>query len=578
MKTKWFAIGCFVSIILAFLFIFGIFFSLGRMSRSYSQKRYTSVDKPSYLHLKISGQLAEYNEMSENPLFDLPAETREIIARLQQASTDENIIGLVIEPGLLMCGYSTLHELNLAIEDFRESGKKVYACLERAMTKDYLLAARADSIFLTPSASAGIMLSGIGGSILFYKDLLDKLGIEFTMINAGEYKGAGETLSRRNFSPPVKKNLEILYDDVYRNILADLATARQLTPAEVRYLFEARNELFINQQKALDYRLVDGLMNRDQLTEHLGISKKELIPISKYRLTTADKPGFQKIAVVYAQGEISEIENSYSESILSAGKIDKIITSLEKDSAVKAIVLRVNSPGGSALESEKIHARLSRIKSRIPLVVSMGNIAASGGYYISAPADYIFADPFTITGSIGVAALFPNFQKMGEKIGLSTDKITRGKFNNLFDPWNKPDPNTMEAIRQNIEDVYREFKARVAAGRSLPLEEVEILARGQVWSSSKALDKKLIDATGTLQDAIDKAAELAGLVSYKIAWYPKKLTLFEKIFQDKFGSSLLSSDITSLLLTEEEKRNLEISLRNIRHDPVQSRLLIQIRE
>ncbi|MBN1327008.1 MAG: S49 family peptidase, partial [Candidatus Cloacimonetes bacterium] len=392
MKGKWFAFGCLTSIVVIVAIIFSIFYTLIKMGDSFKTDKKLKIPSGSYLSLALKGEIAEYSEFDDSIFGQDKSFAHEIIHKINRAGTDDNITGIILEPHMISCGYAVMNEIKQALDNFSSRGKPVYAYLETALNKDYLLACSADKIYLNPSSSAGIILTGVGGEILFYKEMFDKIGVEFNVIHAGKYKGAGETFSRDQFTKPVTDNLDLLFEDIYQNLLTTISTDRQLPRESVRAIFETRKEIFINRENALDSGLVDQLIYHDEFIENIGINSDQLINWSKYTMPVF-RTSEQQIAVVYLQGDITSAEGNYSISTINYQKLNKIIEDIEKDDQVKGVVLRINSPGGSALESENIYSRLEKLNSKKPIVVSMSNVAASGGYYISAGADYIYADP-----------------------------------------------------------------------------------------------------------------------------------------------------------------------------------------
>ena len=573
MKGKWFAFGCLTSVVIIMVMIFSTINIIGSMSKSMGKKKQIKGVLPdSYLHVKLTGEIVEYNEFSESFFGEDAVGTHSIIQKINKAFYDKKIKGIILEPKWMTCGMANINEIMEAIEHFKSSGKKVYAYFDMCSNRDYILASIADSIYLNPSASGGLFLTGVGGSVLFYKDLLDKIGIEMKVIHAGKYKGAGENFSRSSFSKPVRENLDKLFTNIYDKMIIMIAENRNLPVEQIKNIYENRKEIFISGEKALEYNLVDKLCFRDDLFNELGINKDHLVSLKSYKLSIRDKEK-ERIAVVYAQGGIAPSGSFYTAQNLSASKIDKVLDKLETDNSIKAVVLRVNSPGGSALESEIILNRIKQLRSVKPVIISMGNVAASGGYYISAESDYIYADPFTITGSIGVVALIPNLGKLSKNIGLNSEQLKKGKYSDLFNPYKEPDEEEFAALKNDIEETYIEFKTRVADGREMSLEEVELLAQGQVWSSEDALDKNLVDGVGMLNDAINKAAEIAGIAEYSVHFYPKKKSIFEEFLKDKFdidvAAELMKSDIA-------KEVGLDRSLlfyKNIKNDPIQAILL-----
>ncbi|RLC54269.1 MAG: signal peptide peptidase SppA [Candidatus Cloacimonadota bacterium] len=575
MKAKWFSFGCLTSIIVLVIIFITSITAISRMSKGLADNfRIKKTAPGSFLHLKLSGSIATYNEFDNSAFNQTMPATHEIVQKIRKAADDKNIDGILLEPRYIACGYANLNEIMAALEDFRAADKPVYAYLDFTFNQDYYLASIADRIYLNPSASAGILLTGVGGNVLFYKDLLDKIGVEVNVVHAGKYKGAGETFSRTGFSEPVKKNLNRLYDSYYSKILEVIAANRSLSAEEIRFIYESREDLFISQEKALEYNLVDELLFRNELLTDLNLDEK-LVSLDQFQSFSKIPAGY-KIAVVYAQGNIAPSNSFAARSNLSASKINPILDKLQKDNSIKAIVLRVNSPGGSALISEVITNKISQVMKHKPVVISMGNVAASGGYYISSNSDYIFADDFTITGSIGVVSMLMNINELADKFGVSVEDMGRGKFADAFSIYEKPGKAEIEGLRNSIEKTYIEFKSRVSEGRSMPIEEIEKIAQGQVWSSNDALENGLIDEIGLLSDAIKKAAELAGASSYKVAYYPQQKNFLEELLKEKLeldiAAKLLESTVPEELKIDKAKSIFE----NIKDDPIQTIMPFEI--
>ncbi|MDO9578791.1 MAG: signal peptide peptidase SppA [Candidatus Cloacimonadales bacterium] len=569
MKSKWFALGCLASIIILIVVLFLGFRGISKLGRNFSQNTASVKVAPnSYLQLDLKGEIVTYNEFEDGFLADQSLNAHEIIQKIDQAAKDVNISGIFLEPSFISCGYADLNEIMTALERFRAQGKPVYAYLDFAFNRDYLLASAAEKIYLNPSASGGILLTGVGGNVIFYKDLLDKIGIDVTIVHAGKYKGAGENYSRNSFSEPVKENLDRALGAIYSRILETLARNRNLTADEIKYIYEKRDELFISKNKALDYKLVDDLYYRDELLDLLNL-KDHLIDFEKYRVQQTVTAA-NKIAVVYAQGTIAPSNSITSALNLSASKINKILDELQSNRSVKSIVLRVNSPGGSALIAEIILNKIKQVRKVKPVIISMGNMAASGGYYISVNSDYIFADPFTITGSIGVVSIVPNISGLTDKIGINSERIGNGKYNNVFNLYEKPSQAEIQSLQKSVNSTYMEFKMRVSEGRSLTLNEVEEVAQGMIWESSDAKRNGLIDEVGMLSDAVLKAAELANISNYQIDYYPHKKSMLEELLKEKFNIDI-SAKIMEKSIPQELKFDEMIEFyKNIKTDPVQA--------
>ena len=573
MKSKWFSFGCLTSVIIIIIMIFTMFRVFGSMGKGFQKAKIEKIVEGSWLRMDIGGIIVDYNEFEDNPFADPfsgeKTSVHEIVHKINKAAQDDKIKGILLEPKFITCGYAGLNEIMSALENFKSTGKEIHAYLDYGIDRDYFLSTVANKIYLNPSASAGILLTGVGRGVLFYKDLLDKIGVEYTVIHAGKYKGAGETFSRNEFSEPVRKNLDKLFSNVYNSILTKIAQNRGIELAEITKIYEKREELFINQENALNYNLVDELSVKEDLYSKLGVTKKNLVSFSKYKIPKFKKSN-SNIAVIYAQGGIVMQSQGFGAINITAAKLNKILDKIEKDNEIKSVVIRVNSPGGSALVSEMILDRIKRLRKVKPVVISMGNVAASGGYYISAESDYIFADPFTITGSIGVVAMIPNIAKLSDNIGLHEQDISKGKFANAFSIYSKPNEPMINSLRMSIKETYLEFKQRVADGRGISIDDVELIAQGQVWSAEDALQNKLIDETGMISDAIKKAAELSNIEEYTIKYYPKQKNFFEEIIRDKFDIDIAETVISNQIKEDRGILRAWQLFKSIKNDPLQA--------
>ncbi len=538
MRFRWFTFGCVTSIIIVALMIIASIAGLAKLGSSFEQK---GIEKPvhlnSFLHLSLNGAIGEYNEMKNSLLLDdMPASMFDILNAIEKASYDPKIEGIFMEPGAVM-GISSIQVIGEKLKEFKASGKPVYAYIDVTSDAGYFASTYADKIFMTPSKSAEFLLTGVGSTMTFYKETLDKFGIEMKVIHAGKYKGYGETYSRTGLSSFTKQNLSEIINDLYEAKLRIISDNRpDLTYDAIKDLYENRKDIFINSEMALELNLVDELHYKQDVMETLGLKKENLVSMSSYIANyVSDTPGAGKIAVVYAEGGIQASVSGFNAKAITSEKMVKILTKLRKDASVKAVVIRVNSPGGSALESDIIAHAVKQLKTAKPVVVSMGSVAASGGYYISALADYIYAEPLTITGSIGVVMMLPNATGLGKKLGIHTDSVARGKYADLLNLWEPMPESTQRSLQRNAENIYSEFKDVVMTGRKIASEKIMDIAEGRVWSSTKALENGLIDEVGSIDDAVKKAAELANMTTYGTANYPKQKSLFEVIYEDKFN-------------------------------------------
>ena len=483
-------------------------------------------------HIAIKGELPE--SPGQMTLFgDLGTDLRKTIARLDQAAGDEKIAGVILEIRAAALARGKLNELREAIGRVRASGKKVYAQLESAIGAQYLLASACDEIVMPESGV--ILIPGLYAEFGYYKDLLEKLGIEADILHVGDYKGAGEPYTRRSMSEPVKKNMTALVDDLFDQMITQIASDRNLQVDEVRALVDKG---LLRPEEAKEAGLIDRVdypdslrteltaeYDADKLVYVLNYAKKNVDtdfsgPMGMMKmfqiLLGGDGSGKSskgpKIAVVYAVGPIM---SGKSESNPFGGEVmgsDTIVEALEEaadDENVKAIVLRINSPGGSALASDLIWRATQETDK--PVVASMGDVAGSGGYYIAMGADRIVADPGTITGSIGVVGGKFNMAGLYGKIGLTTDVISRGKHSGMFSSTANFTDSEREVVTAMMQGVYRQFTTKAAEGRHLPLEKLEELAGGQVYTGRVAKRIGLVDELGTLKDAIQLAKQLAGL-------------------------------------------------------------------
>lgn len=531
MKTRWFVFGCLTSIVVLVL-LGGLFtFSLVRMSKSSMPQ----IEDQNVLLLNLSGPVREYSQLKSdrmNFLLDQQTTVYDIKAALQQAATDDRIIGVMLQPSWVQSGYALLHEIGEAIEAFKDSGKPVIAYLEMCGNKDYFLASYADTILLNSSESGGILLSGVSTSIVYYKDLFDKLGVDVHVIHSGQYKGTGEQYTRTTMSDAMRTSIDGVFSGIYNEVLQEISRNRNLSPDMMHRIYEDRSDMFVSGSTAQRAGLVDSLVTQDaQYTGFSGV--KHYISWRDYPVQAPMLTKAHSIAVVYAEGSIAAQAGSYNNPHLTSKMFDTIIDDINDDASIRAVVLRINSPGGSALESEMIYQQLRRIYK--PVVVSMSNVAASGGYYISCTADYVFADPFSITGSIGVVSMLPDLHKLAQKVGINSEQVSYGKFGLMYDVWNPTPEHTLKALRTGSSRTYAEFKQRVAAARNMTDDQVEEVAQGRIWTAQQAAENGLIDSAGSLQDAIDKAAELAGISGYSIGWYPKQYTFIELLLDRDFS-------------------------------------------
>lgn len=460
-----------------------------------------------------------------------------ILGGILKAKDDEKIKGIKLTSGLVNAGWAQAREIRKALKEFKASGKFIYAYSDYMTQKGYYISSVADSIFINP---VGIMeLKGLSSEVLYYEDFQNQYGVKMEVVRHGKYKSAVEPYLQDHMSDENREQIQSLLDAVWETLRDEVAESRGMT-AEA--LDDLTDDLVVNDaEEALAQGMIDGLAYEDEF-DHKIKAALELAPEEEYSSVTANKMNVRlqeydkhikdRIAVIYANGPIFYAEGS--ENIIGKEALNEAFEEVLENNNIKAAVLRIDSPGGDALTSEIILNASKTLKGKKPLVVSMGNVAASGGYYIACGADRIFADPMTITGSIGVLAAFPNVRGLTEKLGINAEQVTtheNAMGYSVFEPLSK---GFEKSTRSSIEKIYQTFKSRVAQGRSLSMEVVEEIAQGRVWSGRDALAIGLVDALGGLREAITAAAELAEIEAYNLVDYPKYEDDFESLFMDAF--------------------------------------------
>ena len=473
----------------------------------------------------------------------VPVGLRDAVKAIETAAADPGVKYILLRPDGVSGGMADLEELRRALKEFRRSGKAVVAYTENPGNGSYYLATVADKIYMGNLKGGTYQLVGLSGRMIFLKDILDKLGVNVQLIRHGKYKSAGEMYIRNGASPENREQNQVMINTAWKNICADITSSRDISAADFNKLIDDLSLLF--PEDFLQAGLVDELMSHEELLTKLctlaqvSDSKDlKLIPFADY--VNAHKslglPGHSNVAIIYADGDI--VEGKGYEGV-AGDRFVKIIDDVRKDATVKAVVLRVNSPGGSVSASEKIRAALDLLKEEKPLVASFGNYAASGGYWISNGCQKIYADANTVTGSIGVFSMIPEFSKTTRKIGVTIETVGSNKHSDVFSLMRPFDAKETAYMQASVEDIYNSFVNIVAEGRSLEPARVDQIAQGRVWMGSDALDISLVDEIGTLEDAIVYAASLAGLHTkddYRVVSFPKPLTMAQQLMMT-FGQN-----------------------------------------
>ena len=540
-----------VGLIVMTLVVFLIFMGIIAASTS---KEVAEVKENSLLVTKFNAQILDRtNEdpfallFSGNFMYDETMGLNQILKDLDKAKTDENIEGIFMNLGVVSAGIATLGEIREAMQDFKESGKFIYAYSNAYTQKSYYLASVADSVFMTPEGM--FLFNGMSAEVMFYRKALEKVGVEMQVIRHGSYKGAVEPFLRDDLSKENREQIESYVGALWGKIIEDISESRGISEQKLNQI--ADELATIDSEKLLETGMVDGLIYYDEMLtlmkKKLNVEEKddlEAVSLKKYKdVTVKEKKEYtkDKVAVIYAMGSV--VDGNAGEGYISGERISKAIRKARRDKSVKAIVFRINSGGGSGSASDVIHREVMLAAKEKPVVASMGDVAASGGYYIAAPADTILAGPGTITGSIGVFGLFPNVQKlMNDKIGISTDVVKTNKNSNILTAMDPLDQNERVIVQKMIDDFYTNFVTIVAEGRGKSYDEIDAIAGGRVWAGVNALELGLIDMYGGLEKSIEVAAEMAGLENYRVQNLPVLEDPMTAIMNQLTGGSMVRAD------------------------------------
>lgn len=457
----------------------------------------------------------------------------DILNAIEAAKTDNKIEGISILNNQSQLGLAQSKAVRDKLEEFKKSGKFVYAYANSYSQKEYYINSVADQIYLNPMGE--VDLKGLSAEIIYMKDLQEKTGVKMEVIRHGKYKSAVEPFLAQEMSPENREQMTVLLNSVWNTIVVDIAKSRKLSIAQLNAIANTLGAR--TPELALANKLVDKVAYEDEyhdmIKAKLKVDKKEkyaIVSITDYAKkaasTVEDYSKNDIIAVIYAQGEIAGGEGDVN--VIGEGSIKRSLQEAREDDDVKAIVLRVNSPGGSALTSELIWREIEITKKIKPVVVSMGNYAASGGYYIAANADRIFAEPNTITGSIGVFGMLPNMNQLGKNIGINAEQVKTHENASGYSVFEPIDENFKGFVLESIEKTYATFLKRVADGRKMTTEQVDAIAQGRVWTGVDAHKLGLVDEIGGLDAAIKYAAKLGKTTSYRTENFPE----YEKSFED----------------------------------------------
>lgn len=535
-----------------------------------------SVPNNSVLVLSVTGGLPDY--APEDPMARLLGVEQKqsftsLLTQLRKAKVDSRVGGVLLDIDFPGIGWGKADELREAIKDFRASGKPVYAYMEIGTNREYYIATAAEKIFLPPGGD--LYVNGFAAQAMFYRGSLDKLGIEPQFVKIGKYKNAPDQYTEKEMSEGQKETINAILDDYYGRMVATIAETRKKSPEDVKALID--NAPY-NAPQAKTQGLIDDAIYREQvyddLKNRLGYKaedKLRTIRAGEYREIPSDSLGLnngEKVAVIYASGAItggSSNNSPFGGEMVGSDTIVKAVNDAASDSSIKAIVLRVDSPGGSALASDLMWYALENAKAKKPVVVSMGDVAASGGYYISCNANKIVAEPSTLTGSIGVFMGKPVLKGFYDWVGVNTQYTTRGKNAGIFREDTKWEGDELaKMVEQNNNIYFTNFVPKVAKGRNKTEEQVNTIGQGRVWTGSQAKENGLIDEFGGLEKAIEIAKQLANLPADKdvrrIA-YPEARPFFESIFGSSETSVETKEQQTQRAIIEAMPQDIRRTLR-----------------
>lgn len=539
---KFFFASC-LSLIVGFILLIAVgMLVIGSVASSSSDEAGVDVKENSILYINLNHGVVDHVASDGFPFSSANnIGLDEILRALKNAETDDNIKGIFMELGNVGAGMATVEELRNALIDFKKSGKFIMSYSDSYSQGGYYLASVSDKIYVNPMG--GIDFKGMAAKLIFIKGTLEKIGVEPQVIRHGKFKSAIEPLINDKMSEANRLQTRTYVGSLWNKVLDGIAQSRKISKQELQLI--ADSLYGIDPALAVKYKLADATKYRDEVLEELktkteaeDINEINFISLAKYVKVEFDEKNTDrsnKVAVIFAEGDI--VDGKGDDSNIGGTTLSRRIRDARLDPKIKAIVLRVNSPGGSALASDIIWREVVLAKKAKPVIVSMGDVAASGGYYISCAADSIVAQPNTITGSIGVFGVLPNAKGMLEKIGVTTDTVKFGKYADLGDAARPLTQGERAIIQKEIEKIYDVFIGRVAEGRKMTKADVDSLGQGRVWSGIDAKGKGLVDKMGGLQDAIDIAVKKAKLDKYSIVYLPHPEKGLNKFMKELSGES-----------------------------------------
>lgn len=555
-----FMFASFLGTLLTLVLLLFIFIGFIAAMVSMADNEQVKLKENTILHITFSEPIVDRS--SNNPLDDFDFMSfksnnslgmNDILANIEKAANDPNIAGIYMDLSEVNAGMANLGEIREKLLKFKESGKFILSYSESYSQGSYYLASLSDEIYLNPEGE--LMFKGLSSQLFFLKNMLDKLEVEVQIIRGpdNKFKSAVEPFMYDKMSEANREQMQTLLNSVWGKLITGISESRKISIDQLNQI--ADNLDLTTAEKALEYKFIDGMAYKDEilakLREKTGKKDKdriESVEMGKYTKAVVgeENKSRNKVAVIYAVGEIAGGEGS--ETSIGSESLSKTIRKAREDEKIKAIVLRVNSPGGSALASEIIRREVELAKNTKPIIVSMGNVAASGGYWISTNADYIFADAGTITGSIGVFGMIPNTKGlMNNKLGITFDKVMTNKNSDYFGMVEPLSEFQHSRIQKDVVKIYDDFTSLVARTRNLRQSYVDSIGQGRVWSGTDALRLGLVDQIGGIEAAIAYAAEKASLTDYKIAEMPEQKDPFQKLIEEFGGQTRVQTALKEQL-------------------------------
>jgi protease IV len=550
---KKFLIGLATGVVLCGLIVVVLAFAAIRVG-----SRPPAVADGSTLVMKLEGEIPEKAPTEVPiPFFESqsPLTVADVWLTLRKAAADPRIRAVLFEPQNLDIGWARMQELHEELARFRRSGKPLVALLRTPGTREYYLATAADRIYMMPEDM--LDLKGLRAEVMYFKGTLDKLGVQADVVHAGRYKDYGDMFTMTSMTPETREVLNDVLDQFYGDLSNTIADGRHKTPAQVRAIIDRGP---FNGATALSEGLIDVSGFEDTVVGDLKkrLNQSELTELALRAYAKSPAPsgveGHARIALVVGEGEITrgEDETSWSgdETGITSGGFTKLLRQVEDDSSIRGAIIRINSPGGDGIASDDILHAAQELGRKKPVVISMGDLAASGGYFIAQTGDPIVAYPNTLTGSIGVVFIKPNLHGLLDKIGVSVDTMQRGQFAGLYSTWTSPSPAEQDKLRAQVDEFYHAFVSRVSAGRKKPYDTIEPLAQGRVWMGAQAKGNGLVDELGGLDRAIElvkQKAQIGAQENITLVPYPPRRSLFEVLMNRQEESPAISGAIRTRL-------------------------------